>query len=331
MERNQPSASVGPSATPPDGDGFRAPRGRRGLRFAGSALLFVGILAGVGVLTALMVFPDPLSVPESELLRGWLIVVGAVAATGTGLLGVYARRASYRWYEGALFLVPVYGQVVFAPRVLWRASRSRAGWSGTEPRPRRPEDRASGADSGAEPEDASDPERIREEARTLAALLSGRGSITLPEAEPPSGPPTEVLLPTEPEALESPEEAAPSGVVVPEKPAPEQVEEAEEAEEPGLHPEAPADTAEPGSHPNRRYLVAAALVLLVLWLVAVPAIGAWQLQTERSRADRLATESAEIHAQVAELRTEISLLRVELELLCDELDSLQEEVRAPGP
>jgi hypothetical protein len=291
-------------------------------------LLFLGVLVGVGVLTALMVFSDPLSVPQSELLRGWQIILGVVAATGTVLLAVAAPRAGYRWFEGALFLVPIYGQVVFAPRVLWQASRSRAGWSGTEPSPRRPGERASGADSGPELEDARDPERIREEARTLAALLSGRSRITLPGAEPPSGPPAEELL-TEP--VESPVEAVPAGVVVPEKPAPEQVEEAEEAEEAGLYPEAPADTAEPGSHPNRRYLVATALVLLVLWLVAVPAVGAWQLQTERSRADRLASESAEIQAQVAELRTEISLLRVELELLREELDSLQEEVRAPSP
>jgi hypothetical protein len=241
---------------------------------------------------------------------------------------VYARRASYRWYEGALFLVPIYGQVVFAPRVLWRASRSRAGWSATEPRPRRPEERASGADSGPEPEDAPDPERIREEARTLAALLSGRGPITLPEAEPPSGPSAEAL-PTEPG--ESPEEAAPPPAALPKEPTPQPVEEADEGQEAGIYPEAPAELSEPVSHPNRRYLVATALVLLVLWLVAVPAIGTWQLQTERSRADRLATESAEIQAQVAELRTEISLLRVELELLREELDSLQEEVGAPGP
>src|SRR5687768_12441844 len=105
MERNQPSATVGPSATPPDGDGFRAPRDRRRIRFAGWVLLFLGILVGVGVLTALMVFPDPLSVPEGELLRGGQIILGVVAATGTILLGVAAPRAGYRWFEGALFMV----------------------------------------------------------------------------------------------------------------------------------------------------------------------------------------------------------------------------------
>lgn len=331
MEPNQPSSTVGPSATPPDGDGFRAPRRRRGLRFAGWVLLFLGILLGVGVLTALIVFPDPLSVPENELLRGWLIVLGAMVATGTLLLAVAAPRAGYRWFEGALFIIPVYGQVVFAPRVLWRASRSRAGWSGPEPGPRRPEEWASGADAGPEPEEPGDPERIREEARTLAALLSGRGPITLPEAEPEpvSAPLAEEPLPEPAELVE----AVSPPAVVPEEPAPERLEEAEEpeeAEETVVYPRTPAETGEPASHPNRRYLAALAVVLLVLWLVAVPAIGAWQLSSERARSDRLATESAELQTQVAELRTELSLLQSELGLLREELESLREAVRVPN-
>jgi hypothetical protein len=272
-------------------------------------LLFLGILVGVGVLTALMVFPDPLSVPEGELLRGGQIILGVVAATGTVLLGVAAPRAGYRWFEGALFMVPIYGQVVFAPRVLWRASRSRAGWSGSESRSGLPGEWASGDDTGSEPEESRDPERIREEARTLAGLLSGRAPITLPEAEPePTSGPLAEEPPTEPV----------------------EAEEAEEPEEAGVYPEAPAETTEPASHPNRRYLAALALVVLVLWLVAVPAIGAWTLNSERSRAERLATESAELQAQVAELRTELSLLHAELGLLREDLESLGEEVRAPN-
>jgi len=279
------------------------------LRFWGSLLLFIGILGCVGILTALMVFPDPLAVPHSELLRGWLIILGAVAAAGTVLLAVTARRAGYRWFDGALFLVPVYGQVVFAPRVLWRASRSRAGRSLAEPSSLAPGETAGRAGPGPEIKESPDPEKIREEARTLAALLSGRGHITLPEAKPSNGP-AAAVAPTEPE--ESLSEAPP-----------EPVEPASEAVTPP-----PAEAPPPAPRP-RRGLMTAALVLLVIWAVAVPVIGAWLLQQERDRVDLLTSRSTELSASVTELRTELSLIRAELVLLREELESLQEEVRAP--
>jgi hypothetical protein len=270
---------------------------RTQLRFWGSLLLFIGILGCVGILTALMVFPDPLAVPQSELLRGWLIILGAVAAAGTVLLAVTASRAGYRWFDGALFLVPVYGQVVFAPRVLWRASRSRAGRSPMEPSPPSPGETVRRAGPGPEIKEPPDPEKIREEARTLAALLSGRGHITLPEAKPSNGP------------------AAPVAPPEPEEPASE------------APPPTPAE-ALPSPRP-RRGLMTAALVVLVIWAVAVPVIGAWLLQQERDRVDRLANRSTELSVSVADLRTELSLIRAELVLLREELESLQEEVRAP--
>jgi uncharacterized coiled-coil protein SlyX len=272
---------------------------RTQLRFWGSLLLFIGILGCVGILTALMVFPDPLAVPQSDLLRGWLIILGAVAAAGTVLIAVTARRAGYRWFDGALFLVPVYGQVVFAPRVMWRASRSRAGRSLAEPSLRAPGETAGRVSPGPEIKESPDPEKIREEARTLAALLSGRGHITLPEAKPSNGPAAAVAPP---EPVEPASEAAP--------------------------PPPPAE-APPSSPRPRRRLMTAALVALVMWAVAVPVIGAWLLQQERDRVDRLTTRSAELSASVTDLRTELSLIRAELVLLREELESLQEEVRAP--
>jgi hypothetical protein len=168
-------------------------------------LLFLGILASVGFLAALIVFPDPLAVPERELLRGWLVILGAVAAAGVVLLAVASPRAGYRWFDGALFLVPVYGQVIFAPRLLWLGSRSKVHRPRTETsHPRGAEAPGAAAPTGerAEP---PDPERIREEARTLAALLSGRGQITVPEATVVNGPaPTAAP----PEPMQSPQEPA---------------------------------------------------------------------------------------------------------------------------
>jgi hypothetical protein len=308
MEGTQPPEAVGPPATRPDGDGSRAPRRRHRLRFAGALLVFLGVLLGVGVLTTLMVFPDPLAVPRSELLRGWLIILGAVAAAGTLLMGVAAPRAGYRWFHGALFLVPVYGQVVFAPRVLWR-SRSEAGQREKEPQVAPSVE----APVRARPDRPRDAEEVREEARTLAALLSGR-HITLPEAEVSNGPAVPVAE-AEPEAEreEAPAEAPP------EQPT------AEDAAVPMEAPDEP-----PASLPGRgrRMLVAAGLVLLIGWAVAVPVAGAWLLQQERARVERLSGRSAELSASVTALRTELSLLRAELGLLREELASLQEEVRA---
>jgi hypothetical protein len=271
---------------------------RTQLRFWGSLLLFIGILGCVGILTALMVFPDPLAVPQSELLIGRLIILGAVATAGAVLLAVTAPRAGYRWFDGALFFVPVYGQVVFAPRVLWRASRSRAGRFPSEPSPRPPGEGAWRASPGPEIKEPPDPEKIREEARTLAALLSGRGHITLPEAKPSNGP-AAAVAPTEPE--ESASEAPP----------------------------APPAEAPPPSPRPRRGLMTAGLVLLIVWAVAVPLVGARLLQQERDRVERLANRSTELSASVTDLRTELSLIRAELVLLRQELESLQEEVRAP--
>lgn len=188
MEGTLPPEAVGPPATPPDGDGFRGARSRRGLRFAGAVLVFLGILAAVGILTALIVFPDPMAVPQNELLRGWLIILGAVAATGVLLLAVAAPRAGYRWFDAALFLVPVYGQVIFAPRMLWLGSRSKVQPPRTEPPPGRPPEGPAAAAPIEERREPRDPERIREEVRTLAALLSGRGQIARPEATLAGGP-----------------------------------------------------------------------------------------------------------------------------------------------
>ena len=203
MERNQPSATVGPSATPPYGDGFRAARYRRGLRFAGAVLLFLGILAAVGILTALMVFPDPLAVPERDFQRGWLVILGAVAATGVVLLGAAAPRAGYRWFDGALFLVPLYGQVIFAPRLLWLGSRSKGHRPRAEPSHTQPTEGSATAATSAEPAEPPDPERIREEVRTLAALLSGRGQFRAAEARGATGP-AAAVVPAEPvEALDA--------------------------------------------------------------------------------------------------------------------------------
>jgi hypothetical protein len=271
---------------------------RTQLRFWGSLLLFIGILGCVGILTALMVFLDPLAVPQSELLRGWLIILGAVAAAGMVLLAVTASRAGYRWFDAALFLMPIYGQVVFAPRVLWRAAQSRAGRSPMEPSPPSPGEAVRRVGPGPEIKEPRDPEEIREEARTLAALLSGRGHITLPEAKPSNGP-AAAVAPTE---EEEPASEAP--------------------------PPPPAEAPAPASRP-RRGLMTAALVVLVIWAVAVPVIGAWLLQQERDRVDRLSSRSTELSASVTELRTELSLIRAELVLLREELESLQEEVRAP--
>jgi hypothetical protein len=139
------------------------------LRFAGTLFLFLGILALVAVLAATWALPDPearpndlfrdlspsvyaeeLAVYQRELVRGWLIVSGAVAGVAVVLLAVVAPRAGYRWFDSGMFLVPLYGQLVFVPRLLWRASAR--PW----PRPRR----------GAE--------WIREKARALAAQLQGR-------------------------------------------------------------------------------------------------------------------------------------------------------------
>jgi uncharacterized coiled-coil protein SlyX len=277
---------------------------RTQLRFWGSLLLFIGILGCVGILTALMVFPDPLAVPQSELLVGRLSILGAVATAGAVLLAVTAPRAGYRWFDGALFFVPVYGQVVFAPRVLWRASRSRAGRFPSEPSPRPPGEGAWRASPGPEIKEPPDPEKIREEARTLAALLSGRGHITLPEAKPSNGP-AAAVAPTEPG--KSPLEAPPEELV--------------------RNP--PAEPAPSSPRRARRVLMIMVLAVLVLWAVAVPLVGAWLLQQERHRVERLANRSTELSASVTDLRTELSLIRAELVLLRQELESLQEEVRAP--
>lgn len=111
------------------------------MRFAVALLLFLGILGVLGVLVGMAALPGPGARPaslfihsapstyaeelaqyESHLLRGWLIVLAFVAGAGVALLAVAAPRAGYRWYHSFLFLVPVYGQVVFMPRVLWRSS-----------------------------------------------------------------------------------------------------------------------------------------------------------------------------------------------------------------
>jgi hypothetical protein len=152
-----------------------------------------------------MVFPDPLAVPKGELVRGWLIVLGGVFAAGVLLLAVAAPRAGYRWFAGALFLVPLYGQVVFAPRVLWLGSRSKVHRPRTEISHARGAEGPGTAAPTGERAEPPDPERIREEARTLAALLSGRGQITVPEATVVNGPASTAAPP---EPMPSPQEPA---------------------------------------------------------------------------------------------------------------------------
>jgi hypothetical protein len=195
------------------------------MRFAGAVLLFLGILAAVGILTALMVFADPLAVPQSELIRGWLIILGAVAAAATVLLAVAAPRAGYRWFDAVLFLVPVFGQVIFAPRILWLGSRSKAQRPRTEPilGPRgEPSGTAASVGERAEP---PDPERIREEARTLAALLSGRRQITVPGPRGANG--RAATVAASPEPSEAPQEPAAPPVGVVEEAVSERAEETE--------------------------------------------------------------------------------------------------------
>jgi outer membrane murein-binding lipoprotein Lpp len=100
------------------------------------------------------------------------------------------------------------------------------------------------------------------------------------------------------------------------------------AEPPQAVPEpAPPTTARPRGR-ARRMLAVTGLILLVLWAVSVPLVGAWWLERERSRADRLATESTELRAQVTELSSELSVLRAELGLLREELDALRDDVGA---
>jgi hypothetical protein len=125
--------------------GAAIPRVPAQIRFAGAVLLFVGVLVSLGALVGMVALPGPgarpaslfmLSAPsayaeelaryQSEFVRGWLIVVAVVAAGAVALLAVAAPRAGYRWYHSFLFLVPVYGQAVFMPRVLWRSSA--AAW-----------------------------------------------------------------------------------------------------------------------------------------------------------------------------------------------------------
>jgi len=153
-------------------------------RFAGTLFLFLGTLTLVAILTAVWALPDPesrpsdlfrdlspsvyaeeLAVYQRELVRGWLIVAGAVAGVAVVLLAVVAPRAGYRWFDAGTFLIPLYGQVVFVPRLLWRASAR--PW----PRPRR----------GAA--------WIREKARALAAQLPSR-PLSQPVAVGGGGPGT---------------------------------------------------------------------------------------------------------------------------------------------
>lgn len=297
MERTHSPGTAGPTALPPEKDGTLSTLQRQGVRFAVGLFLFLGILAAVGAVAALAAFSAPGAVYGA---RGWLIVLGAVTAAGVVLLAVAAPRAGYRWFEGGLFLVPVYGQMVFAPRALWRASRPRARWA--QPKSAGhglgPPETPHGLGRGGDLADRREAERIKEEARTLAELLSGRRRPTAPES-------AEVKV-----VVRIPE-------AIPEKGELESLIRVEPPVEPP--PVEPAPEAQRQESRRGRWVVPVALILLFLVLAAVAGAGARELVRLGDRADRVAEEVRAAHLELVTIRQEIALLRSEMDGLAEGL------------
>lgn len=307
----------------------------RRVRYTGDLFLFLGILVIVGMLVGIAAFPDPASGPdpllletapstywaqravyENELIRAWLIVLGAVVLVGIVLLAVVAPRAGYRRWAAGRFLVPVYGQLVFAPRVLWRASaRHRpGGQAASRPVPAQASEVSSSGGPGGERPTVLDVEHIREEARTLAALLSGRRPVSLPQTERQVGDgdgDSPAPLPAAPlESAWEPEEAAapePRGLLEvileegPPKPA---------------HPSEPSppSDAEPREGAGRsRRGIAVALGLVLVLMAALAGLGAWQLDRLGERADSLAADLRRARADLGDVRDELGAIRAQVD------------------
>jgi hypothetical protein len=329
MERTQSPGTTGPMALPPDGDGSPPTLDRHGLRFAVGLFLFLGTLAGVGALAAMAAFSEPGALYGA---RGWLTVLGAVTAAGIVLLAVAAPRAGHRWFEGGLFLVPVYGQVVFAPQVLWQASRRRASWSRTRPAaaPAGLAEISRSLNPGGEQADRREAERIREEARTLAELLSGRRPPIAPErvSPPEAGAPTAGGEPSSTSAQPQAGVTEPISETIPEEGELESPLAAEPSQpwltvEPPPGPSFPVEATEADTEPTgprkAGWVLPVVLVLLFLLVAAIAGAGGWQLIRFRDRADQLAEELGAARSELRVVRQELSRLRSDLEELTEGL------------
>jgi S1-C subfamily serine protease len=99
--------------------------GPRVLRLIVLSLVFGVLVLGAGALTLLARLPGdaPSATHGRQVLGAWLLAAGVALLAGIVLLIPASIRAGYRAIDALRFLVPLYGQAVFVPRVLWRVAR----------------------------------------------------------------------------------------------------------------------------------------------------------------------------------------------------------------